>query len=102
VPFLRSPLLFAVWMNYPITTLTHPLLSVRTSVSEDNGVARVPCALEQEIFLRPQSKKTIELEVKNRRKNAEEAKTEHLLQLFCYFFRVKNAFSARSELDKVI
>jgi len=38
-----------------------------------NGVARVPCALRQEIFLRPPSTKTAEFEVKNRRKSVEEA-----------------------------
>jgi len=44
-----------------------------------SGVARVPCFLGQEIFLRPQSTKTTEIEVENRRKSAEEAKIEHLL-----------------------
>jgi len=52
---------------------------------EGSGVARVPCALGQEIFLRPLSTKTTEFEAKNRRKSAEKLKTEHLLQLF---FRV--------------
>jgi len=37
----------------------------------------------QEIFLRPPSTKTTEFEVKNKCKSAEEAKTEHLLLLFC-------------------
>jgi len=44
-----------------------------------SGVARVPCALGQEIFLRPLSKRTTEFEVKNRCKSVKEAKTEHLL-----------------------
>jgi len=48
-------------------------------VQQDSGVARVPCALGQEIFLRPQSTKTTEFEVKHRRKSAKEAKSEHLL-----------------------
>jgi len=43
-------------------------------------VARVRCALGQEIFLRPPSTKT--KEVKKGRKSAEEAKTEHLLSYF--------------------
>jgi len=44
-----------------------------------SGVARVPCALGQEIFLHPLSTKTTEFEVKNKCKSAEKAKTEHLL-----------------------
>jgi len=47
--------------------------------SADSGVARVPCALEQEMFLRPLSTKTTEFEMKNRYKSAKEAKAEHLL-----------------------
>jgi len=43
------------------------------------GVARVPCALGQEIFLRPLPTKTTEFDVKNRCKSEDEAKTEHLL-----------------------
>jgi len=43
-----------------------------------SGVARVPCALGQETFLRPPLTKTAEFEVKNRCKSAEEAKAEHL------------------------
>jgi len=46
-----------------------------------SGVARVPCALKHEIFLRPPSTKTAEFEVKNRRKSAKEAKSEHFLLL---------------------
>jgi len=45
-----------------------------------SGVARVPCALGQEIFLRPLSAKTTEFEVKNACKNLEDAK-------FVYFSR---------------
>jgi len=41
-----------------------------------SGVARVPCTLGQEIFLRPLLTKPTEFEVKNRCKIAEEAKTE--------------------------
>jgi len=44
-----------------------------------SGVARVPCALGQEIFLRPLSTKTTEFEVKNRCKVVNEAKAEYLL-----------------------
>jgi len=44
-----------------------------------SGGARAPCALGQEIFLRPPSTKLTEFEVKNMCKSAEEAKTEHLL-----------------------
>jgi len=44
-----------------------------------SGLARVPCALGQEIFLRPPSTKTTKFEVKNSCKSAEEAKIEHLL-----------------------
>jgi len=44
-----------------------------------SGVARVPCALGQEIFLRLPSTKLSEFELKNRCKNAEEVKVEHLL-----------------------
>jgi len=43
-----------------------------------SGVARVPCALGQEIFLLPPSTKLTEFELKNSCKNAEEAKVEHL------------------------
>jgi len=43
-----------------------------------SGVARVPCALGQKYFC-ALSTKTTEFEVKNRRKSAEESKTEHLL-----------------------
>jgi len=32
---------------------------------DDDGVARVPCALGQEIFLRPPSTKLTEFELKN-------------------------------------
>jgi len=47
----------------------------------ESGVARVPCALGQEIFLRPlpPSTKTTGFKVKNWCKSAEEAKAEHLL-----------------------
>jgi len=38
-----------------------------------NSVARVLCALEQKIFLRPQSIKTTEFEIKNSCKNLEDA-----------------------------
>jgi len=44
-----------------------------------SGVARVLCALEQEIFLRPPSTKLTEFELKNWCKSAEEAKAEYLL-----------------------
>jgi len=44
-----------------------------------SGVARVPCALGQEIFLRPPSTKLTEFELKNKCKSAKEAKAEHLL-----------------------
>jgi len=46
-----------------------------------SGVARVPCALGQEIFLRPLLPlftKLTEFELKNSCKSAEEAKVEHL------------------------
>jgi len=39
-----------------------------------SGVARVPCALGQEIFLRPLPTKITEFEVKNSRKNLKDAK----------------------------
>jgi len=42
-------------------------------VTAGSGVARVPCALGQEMFLRPLSTKTIEFEVKNRCKSEKEA-----------------------------
>jgi len=51
-----------------------------------SGVARVPCALGQEIFLRPPSTKPAEFEVKNRYKCMEKAK--HRLALLCSFLRV--------------
>jgi len=51
-----------------------------------SGVARVPCALGQKIFLPPRKKyscppssKLTEFELRNSCKNAEEAKAEHLL-----------------------
>jgi len=47
-----------------------------------SGVARVPCALGQEMFLRFPSTKTIKFEVKNRFKSAEEAKAKHMLYFF--------------------
>jgi len=51
-------------------------LLVRPETVVSSGVARVPvpCALEQEIFLRPLSTKATELEVKNSCKNLEDAK----------------------------
>jgi len=49
------------------------------SPGRGSGVARVPCALGQEIFLRPPSTKLTEFELKSRCKSAEEAKAEHLL-----------------------
>jgi len=39
-----------------------------------SGVARVPCALGQEIFLRSLSTKTTKFEVKNSCKNLEDVK----------------------------
>jgi len=48
-------------------------------VPPSSGIARVPCALEQEIFLRPSSTKLTEFELKDRCKSAEEVKAEHLL-----------------------
>jgi len=50
-----------------------------------SGVARVPCALGQETFLRPPSTKTAEFEVKNRYKSTEVAKAEHLLEFSALF-----------------
>jgi len=44
-----------------------------------SGVARVLCALGQEIFLRPTSTELAKFELKNRCKSAEEAKADHLL-----------------------
>jgi len=44
-----------------------------------SGVARVPCALGQEIFLCPPSAKHTEYELKISCKRAEEAKVEPLL-----------------------
>jgi len=44
-----------------------------------SGVARVSCALGQEIFLRPPSTKLTEFEFKNGCKSTEEAKAEYLL-----------------------
>jgi len=52
--------------------------------------------------LRPPSTKTTDFEVKNRYKSAKEAKAEYLLWSFFSCFRVKNAFSARMELDKLV
>jgi len=46
---------------------------------DTSGVARVPCALAQEIFLRLPLTKLTELELKNWCKSAEEAKAEYLL-----------------------
>jgi len=56
--------------------LKYPFICQGASTS---GVARVPCALGQEIFLRPPSTKIIEFELKNRCESAEEAKAEYLL-----------------------
>jgi len=42
----------------------------------DSGIARVPCALGQEIFLRPLSTKLTEFELKHWCKIVEEAKAE--------------------------
>jgi len=44
-----------------------------------SGVARVPCALGQEIFLRPPQKKLRTLKRKIGAKSEKEAKAEHLL-----------------------
>jgi len=54
-------------------------------VSGVSDVARVPCALRQEIFLRPLTTKTAEFEVKNSCKSAEEAKTKYSLKLISSF-----------------
>jgi len=54
-----------------------------------SGVARVPCALGQEIFLRFLSTKTTEFEVKNKCKSAEEAKTEHSAVILFFFREIK-------------
>jgi len=53
-----------------------------------SGVARVPCALGQETFLRPPLTKTTEFKVKTGGKASVEAKADHLLQLFRYYFDV--------------
>jgi len=47
-----------------------------------SGVARVPCALGQETFLRPPSTQTTEFKVKIGGKASVEPKADHLLQLF--------------------
>jgi len=54
------------------------MLSFIYNARTDSGVARLLCALAQEIFLRPLSTKITEFEVKNRCKSAEEANVEHL------------------------
>jgi len=61
------------------------LLAFSNSTHGSSGVARIPCALGQDIFLRPLSIKTTEFEVKNRCKSAEEAKPEQIFQLFYSF-----------------
>jgi len=47
------------------------MLAQLEAAAERSGVARVRCALGQEILLRHLSTKTTEFEVKNRRKSAE-------------------------------
>jgi len=48
-------------------------LTILNYVARGSGVAWVPCALGQEIFLRPPSTKLTKFELKNKRKSAEEA-----------------------------
>jgi len=68
----------------------HPNIVLVVMMS--SGVARVPCALGQETFFRPPLTKTTEFEVKNRCKSAKEAKAEHLLLSFFFFFESKRSF----------
>jgi len=48
-----------------------------------SGVARVPCALGQEIFLRPPLTKTTEFKTKNRCKKCERSKSR---TFYCIYF----------------
>jgi len=59
--------------------------ALRKRMERRIGVARVPCALGQEIFLRLLSTKITEFEVKNRCKSVKEAKTEHYCSYFVFF-----------------
>jgi len=58
-----------------------------------SGVAKVPCALGQKIFLRLPPTEIAEFEMKNRCKSAEEAKAEHLpVCCCCCIFNARNGF----------
>jgi len=52
-------------------------------IDRSSGVTRVPCALGQEISLRPPSTKTTVFEVKNRCKSVEEAGHYWSYFVFC-------------------
>jgi len=59
--------------------VSFPRTQRRATASRVSGLARIPYALGQEIFLRPPTAKLTELELKNSLKSAEEAKAEQLL-----------------------
>jgi len=68
-------------------SIRHCRWTLFSDARPESGVARVPCALGQEIFLRPPSTKLQSLKKNRCKASVEIAKVEHLLQLFCSFLR---------------
>jgi len=68
-----------------------------------SGVARVPCALGQEILLRPPLTKTAKFEVKNSFKSVERANQNIHWSYFVFFIKGMNRIlTLENELDKVV
>jgi len=66
-----------------------------------SGVARVPCALGQEIFLRPLLTKLTKFELKNRYKSAEEGKAEICSSYLVLFPRNKMHLALETNSTKL-
>jgi len=62
---------------------------------QSGGVARVPCALGQEVFLRPPQQKLRRLKRKIGAKSAKEAKAEH----YCSYFSSLRSNKAHYALE---
>jgi len=78
-------------MRFALKLLFRPnaLLLLKTSTSTAGSTqwrSWVPCAQGQELFLRPPSTKLTEFELKNRCKNAEEAKAKQMLYRYLFLF----------------
>jgi len=64
----------------------------KRGISLESGVARLPCALGQEIFLHPPSTKTTEFEVKMGAKVRMKQKQNIYCSYFVLFLRVIKRF----------